>query len=70
MDLKRKPTQVSFQFSRRLFGPDRAEIAERSNNVGPDVDYATHDLIIITRAVHNEVSELRGAPPVTRKQGA
>jgi hypothetical protein len=41
--------QVSLQFSRRLFGPDRAEIAERSNNVGPDIDYATHDLPIIAR---------------------
>jgi hypothetical protein len=50
MDLKRKPTQVSLQFSRRLFGPDRAEIAKRSNNVGPDVDYATHGPLIIAQA--------------------
>jgi hypothetical protein len=49
MNLKGKPTQVGLQFSRRLFGPDRAEIAERSNNVGPDVDYATHDLTMVAR---------------------
>jgi hypothetical protein len=46
MDLKGKPTQISLQFSRRLFGPDRAEIAERSNNVGPNVDYAIHGPIV------------------------
>jgi hypothetical protein len=48
MDLKRKPTQVSLQFSRR-FGPDRGEIAKRSNNVGPDVDYATHGPHIVAQ---------------------
>ena len=42
MNLKWKPTQISLELSRRLFGPDRAEVAKRSNNVGPDVDEAIH----------------------------
>jgi len=42
MNLKWKPTQISLELSRRLFGPDRAEVAKRSNNVGPDVDDAIH----------------------------
>jgi hypothetical protein len=40
MNLKRKPTQISLEVSRGLFGPDRAEITKRSNNVRPDVDDA------------------------------
>jgi hypothetical protein len=42
MNLKWKPTQISLELSRRLFGPDRAEVTERSNNVGPDIDDAIH----------------------------
>jgi hypothetical protein len=42
MNLKWKPTQISLELSRRLFGPDRAEVAKRSNNVGPNVDDAIH----------------------------
>lgn len=42
MNLKWKPTQISLKLSRRLFGPDRAEVTERSNNVGPDIDDAIH----------------------------
>ena len=42
MNLKWKPTKMSLELSRRLFGPDRAEVTERSNNVGPDIDDAIH----------------------------
>src|SRR5579863_2912716 len=40
MKLERKPAQLCVELARRSFGPDRAEIAIRSNNVGPDVDDA------------------------------
>jgi hypothetical protein len=43
MNLKWKPTQISLEVSRGLFGPDRAEITKRSNDVGPDVDDAIHN---------------------------
>jgi hypothetical protein len=42
MNLKWKPTQISLQLSRRLFGPDRAKITKRSNNIRPDVDDVIH----------------------------
>jgi len=42
MNLKWKPTQISLESLRRLFGPDRAEVTKRSNNIGPDVDDAIH----------------------------
>jgi hypothetical protein len=42
MNLKWKPTQISLELPRRLFGPDRAEVTKWSNHVGPDVDNATH----------------------------
>jgi hypothetical protein len=47
MNLKWKPTQISLEPFRRLFGPDRAEITKRSNNVGPDVDDATHQYVTL-----------------------
>ncbi len=40
MQLEGKPAQLCVELSCSLFGPDRAEIAVRSNNVGPDVDDA------------------------------
>jgi hypothetical protein len=43
MNLEGKPTQISLECLRRLFGPDRAEVTKRSDNVGPDVDDAIHD---------------------------
>jgi hypothetical protein len=42
MDLERKHTQLSLEFSRRFVGPDRADVAKRSNDVGPQVDDAIH----------------------------
>jgi hypothetical protein len=36
MQLERKPTRLYAKFQRRLLDPDRAEIAKRSNDVGPD----------------------------------
>lgn len=42
MNFKWKPTQTSLELFRRRFGPDRAEITKRSDNVGPDVDDAIH----------------------------
>src|ERR1041384_8010216 len=42
VNLKWKPTQISLELSRRLFGPDRAEVTKRSNNVRPDIDDAIH----------------------------
>jgi hypothetical protein len=42
MNLKWQPTQISVELSCGLFGPDRAEITKRSNDVEPDVNDATH----------------------------
>jgi hypothetical protein len=44
MDLERKHTQRRLEFSRCFVGPDRAEVAKRSNDVGPHVDDAIHVL--------------------------
>lgn len=47
MNLKWKPTKMSLELARRLFGPDRAEVTKRSNNVGPDVDDAIHNVVTV-----------------------
>ena len=43
MNLKWEPPQIGVELARCLFGPDRAEITKRSNNVGPDIDHAIHN---------------------------
>ena len=48
MNLKWKPTQISLELSRRLLGPDRAEVTKRSDNVRPDVDDTLHVVISLT----------------------
>jgi hypothetical protein len=54
MNLKWKPTQISLEPFRRLFGPDRAEVTKGSNNVGPDVDDATHKYVTLAPNVTAE----------------
>jgi hypothetical protein len=48
MNFEWEPTQISLELSRRLFGPDRAEITKRSNNVRPDIDDTIHNMITVT----------------------
>jgi hypothetical protein len=62
MNLKGNPTQVSFQLPRGLLGPDRAEVTKRSNNVGPDVDDATHGALTIASGewVRQTCCQVRG----------
>lgn len=65
MNLKWKPAQISLELSRRFFGPDRAEITKRSNNIGPDIDDATHkcnhpstDYIFATNSGEKSLADL------------
>jgi hypothetical protein len=49
MDFEWKHTQRSLEFSRCFVGPDRAEIAKWSNDVGPHVDNAIHGFAPFSR---------------------
>jgi hypothetical protein len=77
MNLERKPTEFRLQFARRSFGPDRAEITKRSNNVSPNVDDAIHGLSIIAPASSEAtltaselvVNPLRASAPLADKAG-
>jgi hypothetical protein len=51
MDLERKHSQRSLELSRRFFGPDRAEVAKGSNDVGPQVNDAIHGSLLCAEAM-------------------